>query len=105
MLPVKALDIGPRLLFGQTVKSDRKIFRITLVQSFRIEFKFRVKTIARVHRLLEGSSIIGPIVYRLPVAVKGVIPVTVAIVRIIFLVRKGKGNLIGSLVKKRIAEA
>src|SRR6266404_1736092 len=104
MLPVKVLDIGPRLRFGQTVKSDRKIFRVALVQSFRIEFKFRVKTIAGVHRLLEGSSIIVPIVDRLTVAVKGVIPVTVAIVRIIFFERKGKGNLIGSLVNKRIAK-
>src|SRR6266436_2077239 len=105
MLAVKILDIGPGLRFGQTVKSDRKIFRVALVQSFRIELKFRVKTIAGVHRLLKGSSIIRTIVYRLPVAVKGIIPVTVDIVRIIFLVKKGKAYLIGSLVKKSVAEA
>ena len=87
MLPVKVLDIRPRLLFGQTVKSDRKIFRVALVQSFRIELKFRVKAIAGVHRLLERRSIVGPIVDRLPVAVKGVIPVTVGIVRIISTAR------------------
>src|SRR6201987_6015924 len=100
MLPVKVLDVRPRLLFGQTVKSDRKIFRVALVQSLRIELKFRIKTIAGVYRFLEGSSIIVPVVYWLPVAVKGVIPVTVGIVRIVFLVIKGKGYLIGSLVKK-----
>src|ERR1700759_1978165 len=104
MLPVKLLDIGHGLLFGQTVESDRKIFRITLVQSFRIEFKFRVKTIAGVHRLLEGSSIIIPIVDRLIVAVKGIIPGTAGIVRVIFLVREGEDNLIGNLVNKRIAK-
>jgi hypothetical protein len=105
MLPVKVHDIGPRLQFGQTFKSDRKIFRVAFVQSFRIELKFRVKTSTGVHRLLKGSSIIGPIVYRLPVAVTGLTPVTVGIVRIIFLARKDKGNLIGSLVHKSIAEA
>ena len=70
MLPVKVLDIGPRFRFGQTVESDRKIFRVALVQSFRIELKFRIKTIAGVYRLSERRSIIGPIVYRLPVAGK-----------------------------------
>ena len=48
--------------------SEGELFYIA-IQSFRIEFKFRVKTSTWVHRLLKGSCIIVPVVDRLPVAV------------------------------------